>query len=86
MQYCYHVCFIVVFQTEVLTVVDKVALKPSEACSILLGNGCGSSYDPFNQNWTVPLPNTPKPPPKAIQPPAVCCHDTDHVLTCFNHI
>ena len=72
---CYYYCCCcccLFLQTEVLTVVDKVALKPSEACGILLGDGCGTPYDPYNQNWTVPLPIIPKPPINPIPAPAVC--------------
>ena len=54
-----------------LTVLDAVALKPSEACGVLLGKGCGSPYDPFNQNWTVSFPSVKKPPVSPIRPPLV---------------
>lgn len=60
---------------EVLTVVREVALKPSEACGILIEDECGSPYDPKNQNWTIPLPNVPKPPVIPITPPPVKLHD-----------
>ncbi len=54
-----------------MTVLSEVALKPSEACGVLIGDGCGSPYNPLDQNWTVPLPAVPKPPVVPIQPPAV---------------
>ena len=64
--------FIRIFlQTEFITVLDKVALKPSEACGVLIGDGCGSPYNPLDQNWTIPLPTVPKPPVVPIKPPAV---------------
>ena len=62
-----------------LTVFEEVALSPSEACGLLLGNNCGSRYNPFNQKWDVPLPNTPKPPVTPTQPPAV----SNSICVCY---
>lgn len=58
-------------QDEVLEVIDKVALKPAELCGVLLGADCGQAYDPWDQKWDVPLPNTPKPPWLPVKPPQV---------------
>ena len=57
-------------QTEVLTVVDQVALSPEEACGVLLGDKCTQDYDPFKQKWNILIPMG-KPPVKPIPLPKV---------------
>lgn len=58
------------FKTEVLTVVDKVFLSPTEVCGSLLGPTCAHKRDPSGF-WNVTIPEK-KPPVKPIPPPKVC--------------
>ena len=39
-------------------VLEQLLLRPAQLCGILLA-GCGSPMNPFDSNWTLPLP--PKP-------------------------
>ncbi|XP_019613437.1 PREDICTED: sphingomyelin phosphodiesterase-like [Branchiostoma belcheri] len=55
------------FKHEILTVIDKLALSPSEACGLIVSD-CGSPYDPTSF-WNITLPNTPKPPVTPPKPP-----------------
>ena len=57
------------FRNEVLTVVDKVFLSPSEVCGTLLGPSCAHKRDP-SEFWNVTVPGN-KPPIKPIPPPKV---------------
>jgi len=57
------------FKNEVLTVVDKVFLSPSEVCGSLLGPTCAHKRDPSGF-WNVTIPEK-KPPVKPIPPPKV---------------
>ncbi|RWS11022.1 sphingomyelin phosphodiesterase-like protein, partial [Dinothrombium tinctorium] len=50
-----------VFRDEFLAVISKVVVNPSEVCGIILGNSCAPVHNPLH-NWSVPLPNIPKPP------------------------
>ena len=47
-----------------------VGLSSSEVCGGYLGTDCGSSYDPWNQTWTVSIPGN-KPTVKPVPPPKV---------------
>ena len=47
-----------------------VGLSSSEVCGGYLGTNCGSSYDPWNQTWTISIPGN-KPPVKPVPPPKV---------------
>ena len=53
-----------------LYVFDHTALSTREICGTILNNKCGTIYDPFNQQWSVPIPGG-KPPIKPYQPPKV---------------
>ncbi|XP_035688597.1 sphingomyelin phosphodiesterase-like [Branchiostoma floridae] len=55
------------FKHEILTVIDKLALSPKEACGLIV-HDCGSPYDPTSF-WNITLPNTPKPPVTPPKPP-----------------
>ena len=59
-----------------LTVLDKLVLKPAEVCSFTFGRKCGTGYDPFKM-WNITLPATPKPPVKPVPPPKVCVISTN---------
>lgn len=71
-----------VFQDEVLTVFDRLVVSPDEVCGILVGDSCGTPYNPLD-NWNVTLPDTPKPPvmprvlPKPGSPTVRVLHLTD---------
>uniref|UniRef100_K1QR84 Sphingomyelin phosphodiesterase n=1 Tax=Magallana gigas TaxID=29159 RepID=K1QR84_MAGGI len=49
------------YKDEFIGVALRLVLSPEEVCGILLGNNCGTPYDP-NDLWNVTLPSTPKPP------------------------
>lgn len=57
----HRLCVVCVFQNEVLTVFERVGLSSDEACNIVIGDSCGKGYDPWHQNWSVPIPGD-KPP------------------------
>ena len=63
-----------IYQVEVLTIVDKLVLNYTEACGILLGEGCAKPPPDYTAPWNVTLPSTPKPKPKPPTPPKVCFH------------
>ena len=58
------------FQDEVLTVFDKIALSPDEVCGLLVGDSCAKTYNP-EENWNVTFPHVPKPPVKKLKQPQV---------------
>ena len=58
------------FQDEVLTVVERVALSPTEICGFILGSSCAHFYNPFKQEWNVTVPGN-KPPVIPVPPPKV---------------
>ena len=60
-------------QNEVIDILADTALSSDEICGSILGTDCGSTYDPFNQTWTIPIPGN-KPPVKIVTPNAVCCY------------
>ena len=47
-----------------------VGLSSSEVCGGYLGTDCGSSYDPWNQTWTISIPGN-KPTVQPVPPPKV---------------
>nr|XP_022336528.1 sphingomyelin phosphodiesterase-like [Crassostrea virginica] len=49
------------YKDEFIGVTLRLVLSPSEVCGILLGDNCGTPYDP-NDLWNVTLPSEPKPP------------------------
>ena len=49
---------------------DHTALSTREICGTILSDKCGTKYDPFNQEWTIPVPGD-KPPLAPYQPPKV---------------
>ena len=58
------------FKGEVLGVLDKGVLTPSDICGTYIGESCAhveKAYGP----WNVTLPSTAKPPLKPILPPKV---------------
>ena len=58
------------FQDEVLTVVERVVLSPTEICGFVLGSSCAHFYNPFKQEWNVTVPGN-KPPVVPVPPPKV---------------
>ena len=52
-----------------LTVFDRVGLSSDEACNIVIGDSCGSSFDPWHQKWNVSIPGDK--PPVQHNPPTV---------------
>jgi len=52
-------------------VFTAIALGHKEVCGAIIGGSCGHYYNPWKQNWTVPLPNKPKPPVKPLPAPKV---------------
>nr|XP_034338737.1 sphingomyelin phosphodiesterase [Crassostrea gigas] len=70
------------YKDEFIGVALRLVLSPEEVCGILLGNNCGTPYDP-NDLWNVTLPSTPKPPltprvlPKAGSPKLRILHVSD---------
>ena len=64
------------FRDEVLTVINTVGLNGDEVCGIILGPSCATPYDPFNQTWSVKMPNTPKPPVTEMPLPATGAKQT----------
>ncbi|XP_019855309.1 PREDICTED: sphingomyelin phosphodiesterase-like isoform X3 [Amphimedon queenslandica] len=67
-----RICKLIIpeFKDEVLYVFDHTALSTREVCGTILDDKCGTTYDPFNQEWTVPVPGG-KPPLVPYQPPKV---------------
>uniref|UniRef100_A0A1X7T6L3 Saposin B-type domain-containing protein n=2 Tax=Amphimedon queenslandica TaxID=400682 RepID=A0A1X7T6L3_AMPQE len=67
-----RICKLIIpeFKDEVLYVFDHTALSTREICGTILDDKCGTTYDPFNQEWTVPVPGG-KPPLIPYQPPKV---------------
>lgn len=53
------------FRDEVIRVLQKSLLWPTEACALLVGPSCGK-FDLYNP-WNVTLPKVPKPP---VVPPS----------------
>ena len=49
---------------------DHTALTPREICGTILNDKCGIPYDPYHQNWSIPIPGG-KPPIKPYHPPTV---------------
>ena len=49
---------------------DHTALSSREICGTILNDKCGTIYDPFNQQWSVVVPDG-KPPIIPYQPPKV---------------
>lgn len=70
------------FQTEVLTVTDKVFLSPSEVCGSLFGPTCAHRRDP-DEFWNVTVPGK-KPPVKPVPPPKVSIIDFYAIFVSFN--
>jgi len=53
-------------------VFTAIALGPKEICGIIVGDGCGKPYNPWEQVWTVTFPNVSKPSfPKEADVPKV---------------
>ena len=56
-----------IIQDEIIDILTHTALSNTEICGSILGDGCGSTYDPFNQTWSIPIPGN-QPPIKAKTP------------------
>lgn len=56
------------FAPEILTVLDKLVLSPSELCGVIIGPQCGDPYNPLD-DWNVTLPDVPQPKPVPPAPP-----------------
>ena len=55
------ILYCVLWQGEVMTVLDHLALSPSQVCSVIVGSSCATAYNPFAM-WNITLPDVPKPP------------------------
>lgn len=55
------------FQDEVIYVFERIALSPEEVCGMVVGDVCAIPYNPWH-DWTVPLPNIPRPHVPAPEP------------------
>lgn len=53
---------------EVVYVVEKLVMSPDEICGFLIGDICGTPYNPYHE-WRVAFPPVPKPPIPQPQPP-----------------
>uniref|UniRef100_A0A7E4V9S7 Sphingomyelin phosphodiesterase n=1 Tax=Panagrellus redivivus TaxID=6233 RepID=A0A7E4V9S7_PANRE len=51
------------FKAQFLYVVEKLLFQPSQLCGMLMSD-CGTPFNPFSSNWTVPLPPKPDPLPE----------------------
>lgn len=58
------------FKNEVFTVFSQVTLNSAEICSTVVDEDCGFSSNP-KDNWTIALPDVPKPPVVPVTPPKV---------------
>lgn len=67
----FHPSFLPSFlpQDEVLTVFSMVALSANEICGSFLED-CGSTYNPFNQQWNISIPGN-KPSVEPVMAPKV---------------
>ena len=71
------------FKDEFIGVMEKLVLTPEEACGLIVGESCGTPYDPYASMWNITLPNVKKPPvqphvpPKAGSPKLRILHVTD---------
>lgn len=56
------------FKDEFIGVMEKLILSPEEACGLIVGEECGTPYNPEHM-WNVTLPDIPKPPVRPPVPP-----------------
>ncbi|KAL3856819.1 hypothetical protein ACJMK2_011534 [Sinanodonta woodiana] len=56
------------FKDELFGVAERLVLTPNEVCGILIGDTCGTPYNPATM-WNVTLPIVPKPPVNPPIPP-----------------
>ena len=54
------------FRNETFYVLEYVSYSPGEICNIVTGKSC--VVDPPSFQWTVPLPDVPKPPSQRVLP------------------
>ena len=65
----------------------SIALGPKEVCGAIIGGSCGHYYNPWQQNWTVTLPDKPKPPVKPLPEPKVSvCTICLYVVAVTNYL
>ena len=50
--------------------VDRVVLSSREICGALLGPSCAKTYNPYDQEWNISIPDN-KPPVTPVLPPKV---------------
>ncbi|XP_050717172.1 sphingomyelin phosphodiesterase-like isoform X1 [Eriocheir sinensis] len=55
---------------EVVYVVENLIMSPDEMCGFVIGDICGTPYNPYHQ-WRVAFPPVPKPPVNPPEPPPV---------------
>ncbi|XP_042207356.1 sphingomyelin phosphodiesterase-like isoform X3 [Homarus americanus] len=53
---------------EVVYVIEKLVMSPDEICGFVIGDICGTPYNPYH-DWHVALPPIPKPPVPRPEPP-----------------
>ncbi|XP_053639438.1 sphingomyelin phosphodiesterase isoform X2 [Cherax quadricarinatus] len=53
---------------EVVYVVENLVMSPDEVCGFLIGDICGTPYNPYHE-WRVAFPPVPKPPIPQPEPP-----------------
>ena len=62
-------------QDEFIGVMEKLVLTPEEACGLIVGENCGTPYDPYTSMWNITLPNVKKPPVQPHVPPKVIIYN-----------
>ena len=62
-------------QEEVVSVFAKLVLSNDEVCGLVIGDTCGTPYNPLG-DWNITFPSTPKPPVVPPQPPKVSVTDS----------
>lgn len=66
-------------------VVEKLVMSPDEICGFVIGDICGTPYNPYH-NWRVAFPPLPKPPVPLPEPPPVSLREVDREDAWFNWI
>lgn len=59
-----------ILQDEVVYVIENLAMSPDEICGFVIGDICGTPYNPYHE-WRVAFPPVQKPPVPRPEPPPV---------------
>ncbi|RUS85738.1 hypothetical protein EGW08_006532, partial [Elysia chlorotica] len=54
----------ILLEDQIIFIFNHLVLSPDEVCGLILGAGCATPYFP-GHDWTIKLPDSPKPPPRA---------------------